>query len=311
MTLLQGFFTALSAVILFIFSLQGFSRELQRLGGKTLQTWLPRVTAGRWKGFIIGMLATAVVQSSSAVTALAVTLVDASVMTFRGSLGILLGANVGTTTTAWLVSFKLTGIGPFFIVIGALLAALPTRLSFLGKAIFYFGFIFFALNLISTELKPLQSETWFQAAMAEAQIPWLGILIGLGFTALIQSSSVTTGLAILLVQQGILPPDAAISIVLGSNVGSTSTALIASLAMNSVARATAISNFLFNLTGVLLFFPFLTSFSQAMLTWWEPSMVVAGAHLVFNISIAFLFLVTLGWIEPLLRKWILVVPHSN
>ena len=125
MTPFQGIIAAVAAIVLFLQALQGFSREVQAVGGAALKSWLPRVTESRWRGFLIGAVATAVVQSSSAITALAVSLVDAGVISFRGSLGIVLGANVGTTATAWLVSFKLTGIGPFFIVLGALLSALP------------------------------------------------------------------------------------------------------------------------------------------------------------------------------------------
>lgn len=306
MTPFQGIIAAIAAVVLFLYGLQGFSQELQNIGGDALRTWLPRVTANRWRGFLIGMLATAAVQSSAAIMSLAATLVDASVMTFRGSLGVLLGANVGTTTTAWLVSFKLTGIGPFFIVVGALLSTLPVRASALAKTVFFFGLIFFALNLISTELKPLQEQPWFHEALAEAQTPWLGVVIGAVFTTLVQSSSVTTGVAILLVQQGMLAPEAAIPLVMGANVGSTTTALIASLGMKSAGRATAVSNFIFNLTGVLIFLPFLRSFAHAMLAWGDPSTAVASAHLVFNVSVALLFLSTLGWVEPRLRIWLSV-----
>ncbi|HXY38981.1 MAG TPA: Na/Pi symporter, partial [Vicinamibacteria bacterium] len=132
MTGLHGLFAAVSAVVLFLYGLQSFSRELQAVGGSALQSWLGRVTASRWLGFLVGALATAVVQSSSAVTTLTAALVDAGAISFRSSLGVLLGSNVGTTTTAWLVSFKLTGIGPVFIVVGALLSALPVRARVLG-----------------------------------------------------------------------------------------------------------------------------------------------------------------------------------
>ena len=110
------------------------------VGGETLKKWLGRLTSKRWMGVLLGRLATAIVQSSSAVTALTVALVDAATMSFRESLGVLLGANIGTTSTAWLVSLKLTSIGPFFIVFGTVLSALPTRFRVLGKAAFYFGF---------------------------------------------------------------------------------------------------------------------------------------------------------------------------
>ncbi|REE18382.1 Na/Pi-cotransporter [Paraburkholderia sp. BL27I4N3] len=305
MSPLQGLFSAISAVILFLYGLQGFSRELQAVGGTALQTWLARVTASRWRGFLVGALATAVVQSSSATTALAVTLVDAAVIPFRASLGVLLGANVGTTATAWLVSFKLTGIGPVFIVLGAVLSILPVRAKVIGKAVCYFGLVFFALDLISTELKPLQNSAQLKDWLALAEAPLMGVLAGAVFTALVQSSSVTTGLAILLVQQGVLPPEAAIPIVIGSNVGSTSTALIAGLGMRPVARATAIANFLFNAAGVLVYLPFLRSFSRAAadLTA-NPGMAVAWAHLIFNLTVALIFLLTLNWIEPPLRSWL-------
>ncbi len=306
MTLLQGIFAAISAVILFLYGLQGFSRELQEIGGVRLKLWLERVTAKSWRGFLIGALATAVVQSSSSITSLAVTLVNSAVISFRASLGILLGANVGTTATAWLVSFKLTGIGPVFIVLGALTSAVPSRWRMAGKAIFYFGLVFFALDLISSTLGPLRDQPLVREWLAKATTPWLGVLLGFVFTALVQSSSVTTGLAIILVQQGVLPPQAAIPIVIGANVGSTSTALLASLTMSETARAAAIAGALFNVVGVLLYFPFLTPFSNWLIAAFEsPGRAVAGAHLIFNLTIGLLFLTLLHRIEPILSKWLL------
>lgn len=127
----------------------------------------------------------------------------------------------------------------------------------LERLFFYLGLIFFTLDLISAELKPLREQSASVEWLALAQAAWIGVVIGLVFTAVIQSSRVTTGLAILLVLQGVLPAEAAIPIVVGANVGSTSTALLASVGMNSVARATAKANFLFNVAGALLYFPFL------------------------------------------------------
>ena len=283
---------------------------MQSVGGTALQSWLGRVTASRWRGFGVGALATAVVQSSSAVTSLTVALVDSSVISFRASLGVLLGSNVGTTATAWLVSFKLTGVGPVFIALGGVLSALPVKAKVVGKAIFYFGLIFFALDLISTELKPLREQPVFMEWMARAQNPWLGVLVGLVFTALIQSSSVTTGLGILLVQQGVLPPEAAIPIVVGANVGSTSTALVASLNMGAVARATATANLLYNVAGMLIYLPILGWFARTVVSLaGNPGLAVAWAHLIFNVSIAIIFLVTLDQVEPRLRAWLLRKPE--
>jgi Na/Pi-cotransporter len=297
---LNVFFAAVSAVLLFLYGLQGFSRELQTAGGTLLQAWLGRVTRNRWLAFVIGAFATALVQSSSAVSALTVALVESGVISFRSSLGVLLGANVGTTATAWLVSFKLTGIGPVFITLGALLSALPLRARIAGKPVFYFGLIFLALDLISNGLQPLQQKPAFQQWLSYATQPWLGVLMGAAFTALVQSSSVTSGLAILMVQQGILPPQSAIPLVVGANVGSTSTALIASIGMRPVARAAAVANQLFNASGALLFLPFLTPLSMALIALTgEPGTAVALAHLVFNLSIALVFLPALNTVGPL------------
>jgi phosphate:Na+ symporter len=311
MTPLQGLTAALSAIILFLYGLQGFSKELQTVGGDALERWLGRVTANRLRGFLVGATATAIVQSSSAMTALAVTLVNAGAISFRASLGVLLGANVGTTATAWLVSLKLTSIGPAFIVLGALISLLPARVRVIGKAVFYFGLIFFALDLISVHLKPLQDHPTFREWLALAETPWMGVIAGMLFTALVQSSSVTTGLAILLVQQGTLPPQAAIPIVIGANVGSTSTALIAGLGMTSTARAAAVSNFLFNAAGMLVYLPFLKPIARALVQLTgNPSTAVAAAHLLFNLTIAAVFLPSLDWVQPFLR-WLSGVSEES
>ena len=302
MSHLQFIFAAISAVVLFLYGLQGFSKELQTAGGDSLRKWLPRLTSNRLAGFGIGVAATALLQSSSAVTSLTATLVDASVLSLRASLGILLGSNVGTTATAWLVSFKLTGIGPVLIVAGTLISAIPWRIRLAGKAIFYFGLIFFALDLISAELKPLREQAWFTALLLKAETPLMGILIGAFFTALVQSSSVTTGLAIVLVQQGFLSPVAAISIVVGANVGSTSTALIASMAMNSAAKQTALANLVFNLIGAILFYIAIRPVAALISGLAEASLVVAIVHLLFNVTIAIVFLPCIGLVERQLHR---------
>ncbi len=303
---LQSLIATMAAITLFIHGLNGFSKELRTVGGEALTRWLKRVTSNRWSGFACGALSTAVVQSSSAVSSLTTALVDASVITFRASIGVILGANVGSTATAWLVSFKLTGIGPFCIVLGALFSALPLRIKIAGKAVFYFGLILFALDLISAELKPLSQQPLFVEWLAMAQMPWLGIATGLLFTAVVQSSSVTTGVAILLAQQGVMPAEAAIPIVIGANVGSTSTALLASLSMGQTARATAMANLIFNLVGVILFFPFIRLFSESMVQMTgNAGMAVAWAHLIFNLTTSMLFLVSLNWTEPRMRRLLL------
>jgi len=285
-----------SAIVLFLYGLGAFSQEIQAVGGETLRKWLGNLTERRWQGLLLGALATAIVQSSSAVTALTVALVDAGTMSFRSSLGILLGANIGTTSTAWLVSLKLTSIGPFFIVFGTFLSALPTRFKVLGKAAFYFGFIFFSLDVVSFTLKPLAQNAVFAEVLSQSSTPLLGVLAGALVTSIVQSSSITTGFCILLVQQNLLEPTEAIPIVIGANIGTTATALVASIKMQKTARRVALANLCFNTFGVVLFLPFLRSFAIRVVEFaGEPGMAVAWAQLFFNVvmSLAVLLLLRL------------------
>jgi phosphate:Na+ symporter len=275
--------TAISAIVLFLYGLEGFSQEIQRVGGAAFSHLLRRLTESRWRGVMLGAVATAIVQSSSAITSLTVALVDAGTMSFRSSLGVLLGANIGTTSTAWLVSLKLTSFGPFFIVLGTVLSALPTRLRMLGKAAFYFGFIFFSLDLVSFTLRPLAQNPVFAEVLSRSTTPLMGAVAGMLITAIVQSSSITTGLCILLVQQNLMPATAAIPIVIGANIGTTATALVASLKMQKTARRVAVANLCFNTFGVLLFLPFLGAFAvTAVDLTSDPGMAVAWAQLIFN-----------------------------
>lgn len=309
MNAFQVLVAAVAAVLLFLYALRGFSRELQAVGGDALKRAVARLTGSRLGGFLTGALATALVQSSSAVSAILVAFVDAGAIGFTESLAVLLGANVGTTSTAWLVSLKLTGLGPVFIVLGGLVSLVPFRIKVLGQAIFYFGFIFFALDLLGGALGPLREQQLFMQWLAHADDLWVALLFGIVFTAVVQSSSVAVGVCILFVQQGLLPPASAVAIVVGANIGTTSTALLASLHLSPGAKATASASFLFNLTGVLLYLPFLNWFADWLHAHTSgPAMTVAWAHLVFNLTVALLFLLFLGRIARVLRRWLLPMP---
>jgi Na/Pi-cotransporter len=290
--------------VLFLFGLGAFSQEVQQVGGETLRKWLGRLTEKRWRAVVLGCVATAIIQSSSAVTSLTVALVEAGTMSFRSSLGVLLGANIGTTSTAWLVSLKLTSIGPFFIVFGAALSAIPTRFKMLGKAAFYFGFIFFSLDVVSFTLKPLGQSAFFAEVLSRSSTPFMGVLAGMLVTAVVQSSSITTGLCILLVQQNILAAAAAIPIVIGANIGTTATALVASIRMQRTARRVAVGNLCFNVFGVLLFLPFLRPFAAWVLKFaTDPGMAVAWAQLIFNIVMSLVVLLVLRVFERRLEAF--------
>ena len=251
---------------------------------------------------MLGALATAIVQSSSAVVALAIALVDSGILTFQSSLGVVLGANVGTTSTAWLVSMRMTDIGPFFIVLGTIISILPTRLQILGKAAFYFGFIFFGLDLVGSTLKPMAETPVFEELVRRAGAPLMGVLVGVVLTALVQSSTIVTGLCIVMVQQGVLTAHAAIPIVIGTNIGTTLKGLLITIGMKGTARRVAIANICFNVIGVLLLVPFLGPFASAMADLSkDPGISVAWAQFLFNLGMTVIGLVLIRVFRDKLR----------
>lgn len=281
----------MATISLFLFSLRGFSKELQKLGAETMQAWLTRVTRNRMYAFLLGASFTALIQSSSAVSSITVAMVDSGIITFYNSLAVLLGAKFGTTFTAWLVAFKLESIGPFLLIIGTVLGFIPHRVQIAGKTVFYLGLILFSLQLISHALEPVKESENLVLWLSYSSRPLAGVLLGIIITFIVQSSSVTTGLAIILASKELLPLEAAIAIVVGCNLGTTSTALIASIAMKRAARLAAIANFIFSFVGLISFFPFLSPFTQMIsLIDASVSYQVAWAHLIFSFYVALIIL---------------------
>ena len=285
----------LTAIILFVFGLENFSREIEIITGERFRKSLSRATTIPVVGVVIGALVTAVIQSSSATSVITISLVNAGVLSFKNSVGIIFGSNIGTTLTAQLVAFKLTAFAPLFIIIGFGLSLARSRYSVFGKAIFYFGFVFFSLNLISSSLQPLQHNEALIELLTRPQNPVYAIIFGCLFTAVVQSSSVTTGLAIIFAQQGLLGLENAVPLIMGANIGTTATAMIAMFNMDAAAKKTALSHFLFNLGGVLLFLPLLLLFGDRLSTiTMEPAIALANIHLVFNLVASLIFILLLG-----------------
>jgi len=287
--------TGLTAIILFIFGLQNFSAEIQQLAGERFRRTLSRATSFPLIGLLIGAGVTAVIQSSSATSVIAISLVNAGVLSFKNSIGIIFGSNIGTTVTAQLVAFKLTAFAPLLIIAGFVVSLVRSRIAIFGKSIFYFGFVFFSLNLISTALQPLQNDAALVNYLVQPQNPFLAVLVGCAFTAVVQSSSVTTGLAIIFAQQGLLSLENAVPIVMGANIGTTATALMAMFNMDLAAKKTAFSHFLFNVGGVVIFFPVYLLFGHYLDTIeTDPAIALANIHLAFNLGTSLVFILLLG-----------------
>lgn len=303
MTLFNTIIAIAATISLFIFSLKGFSKELQQLGADRLKKWLSRITANRMFGFLLGALLTALIQSSSAVTSITVGLVDSGIISFFNSLSVLVGANLGTTFTAWLVAFKLDNLGSILLVVAMVVSFIPGKVNLVGKSFFYLGLLLFSLQQINIVLKPLSNNADVIKWMAKADFIPVGVLAGIIVTAVLQSSSVTTGLSIVLVSQGVLSVQGAIAVVVGCNLGTTTTAVIASLSLSKTAKSVAVANVLLNLMGLLVFLPFikpLTNFIQGLES--ATTYQVATAHLVFNLIVAAIALPLLTPFSKLVLK---------
>jgi phosphate:Na+ symporter len=299
-------FSVLAAVLLFLHGLAAFSEEVTRIGGERLRHALRRLTRSDWRGALVGAVVTAVVQSSSAVTAMAVGLAHNRTLSERGAVAVMIGANVGTTLTAWLVAGKIAGLGPVFVTLGGLWSLFgPRPWRAYGKAVFYFGLIFLALDLMAQALSPLArgatSAGWHDLLGS----PVLALLAGAALSATVQSSSVVSGLAVLVVSQGIVTPSVAVWLVAGANIGTTSTALLAASTLDSVARRLALLNTVFNVLGVLLFATLLQPAVGLILSSeLGPAQQVALVHTAFNAGAALVALALLPRVWPRIATWL-------
>lgn len=313
-TNLIWFFSVMAAIMLFLHGLAAFSDEVTRLGGERLREFLKRITRTDWRGALVGAVSTAIVQSSSAVTSMAAGLAHTNALTHRGALAVMIGANVGTTLTAWLVAMKIEGLGPLFVTLGGLWSIFGLRpWRPYGKAIFYFGLIFLALDLVSQGLAPIADmpiitdlHNWLNSIV-------IALLIGALLTAIVQSSSVVSGLAVLVVSQGIVSPEIAVWMVAGANVGTTSTALMASTALDIVARKLALLNTGLNVLGVLLFATLLQPIVRFILSssGLMPVQQVALVHTVFNLATAIIALILLPFCWKKIEHWLKNNPAIN
>ena len=295
--------TAITGLILFLFGIENFSKEIQNAAGDKFRKLLSKFTSNRVSGTLLGAGVTAVVQSSSATTVIAVGLVNAGVISFANSLGIILGSNIGTTITAQLIAFKLTAFAPVFIIAGFLISIFGKRHKIIGKGMFYFGIVFFSLGLISSIMEPLKNDPFVMSWFSQLSNIFIALIVGFVFTIIVQSSSVTTGIVVVLAGSGIIGLLQGIPILLGANIGTTVTSLIASARFNLYAKRVAMAHLIFNVVGALLLllilYPFVDLITNIGGT---TAQQVANAHTIFNIGAAVVFLIFFKQYKYLVEK---------
>jgi len=259
-------FGLLGGLGLFLFGMKIMSEGLQKIAGSRMRKILAALTNNRIVGTMVGIAVTAIIQSSSATTVMVVGFVNAGLMSLVQSIGIILGANIGTTITAQLIAFKITKYALPAIGIGAgfKLFSRNKKWSYIGEIMLGFGLLFFGLSVMKDAFDPLKtSEEFRQLFLIVGDNHLLGVLIGAILTMIVQSSSATIGITIALASSGIISFEASIALILGENIGTTITANLAAIGTNLAARRTALAHFLFNTIGVcymLIFFKFFTGF---------------------------------------------------
>lgn len=314
--------TLLGGLAVFLFGMEQMAEALKKVAGDSMKLILARLTNSRIMGLITGAFVTAVIQSSSVTTVMLVGFVTAGLMSLSQAIGVILGADIGTTITAQIVAFKVTKYA-------LLLIALGFGLIFLGKSdhikqyghmVMGLGLIFFGMGIMSEGMYPLRSYQPFIELMGSVSNPVIGILVATLFTALVQSSSATMGVVIAMALQGLISLEAGIALALGANIGTCATAGLAAIGKPREAVRVAVAHVTFKIVGVILIVPFIPQLAElvreispaaaAGLAGMdklaaETPRQIANAHTIFNIGIAFLFLPMAGlfarfceWVVP-------------
>ena len=296
---------------IFLYGMELMTDALKVVAGSRMKGLLARLTTTRFKGVLAGTFVTAVIQSSSVTTVLLVGFVSAGLMTLEQSIGVIMGASIGTTITAQIVAFKVTKLALVAIIVGFAMRFVSERdnTQQYGLMLLGFGFVFFGMNLMGEATGPLRTYEPFIATMQGMDRPWLAILMSALFTAIVQSSSATTGVIIVLASQGFITIETGIAFVLGANIGTCVTAMFAALGKPVAAKQTALVHVIFNVAGVVLWYAFipqlatwvthvaptaegLTGLAKAAA---ETPRQIAHAHTTFNVANTVLFI----WFTPL------------
>ncbi len=305
----------LGGLALFLYGMGKMSDGMKKTAGNKLRDIIGAITKNRVLALVIGAFVTMVIQSSSATTVMLVSFVQAGLMTFSQSLGVILGADIGTTVTAQLIAFKLTEYALLMIAIGYGMQMMGKTEKFknVGEILLGFGILFYGMKLMSDTMTPLRDYPFFIELMGHLETPLMGLLVGTVFTGLVQSSAASTGVVIVLAQQGLIGLETGIPIILGANIGTCVTAGLASINTSREAKRVALAHVLFKIVGVLIFIFWIPSFAEIIryISKWSGSDVarqIANAHTLFNVSLGLFFLPFVNIFSKIL---LVILPKSE
>ncbi len=297
-----------TGLALFLYGMKIMSDALQKAAGSKMKDLMEFVTKNRLFAVFIGAAITAIIQSSSATTVMVVGLVNAGIMNLSQSVGVIMGANIGTTMTAQIIAFNFENIIPFTIILGVFLTLFSTKRRYkqIGELFLGFGLLFTGMHAMSSGMVPLKDIPQFSAFMLNLHHnPILGVLVGFILTAVVQSSSATIGILQALALQGLVPLEAALPILFGDNIGTCVTALLASIGASLTAKRAAILHLIFNLIGTLIFLILLKPITRlVLLTSLEEVRQIANAHTFFNLINTAVQLPFAGALVALVTKFV-------
>jgi phosphate:Na+ symporter len=287
----------LGGLAFFLYGMIKMSDGMKKAAGNRMRYILSVLTRNRVAALILGAIVTMVVQSSSATTVMLVSFVHAGLMNFTQTLGVILGADIGTTVTAQLIAFKVSDYALLMIAIGFGLQIVPKNdnMRSLGEIIFGFGVLFYGMKLMSDSMEPLHGYEGFINTMKGLENPFMGLLVGTLFTAIIQSSAATVGVVIVLANQGLITLESGIPLIFGANIGTCITAGLASINTSRDAKRVAIAHVVFKIAGVILFMFWIPGFAEltrSLSTRFgsDTARQIANAHTIFNVGIALIFI---------------------
>ncbi len=297
---------AIMGLVLFIYAITLLSHSLKETSQDKVKSILTRFTNNRFSGVLTGTGATIIIGSSSVTTVTVIALVNAGLLSFAASLGVVMGSNIGTTFTSQLFAFDLGKYAPLIVLIGFVASFLKQEsINKTGRILFALGLIFFSLDYISQSVAPLKGYQPFLSFLETFQNPWLGVLAGALFTFSVQSSSATMGTVIALSMQGLMTLPAATAIMLGAEIGTCGSSLIASIGRSQTAIRTGLFHLLFNISTVLIgvfFIEELITFATWLSGNASLERKIANAHAIFNIGGMLLFIGFTPYIAKQLGK---------
>lgn len=285
-----------AGLALFLLGMNSMGSGLENACGNKMKTILEKLTANRFLGVVVGALITMVIQSSSATTVMVVGFVNAGMMSLSQAVWIIMGANIGTTITGQLIALDIGFIAPIFAVLGVVMIVFLKKatLNEIGKILCGFGVLFIGMDMMSSAMAPLRDMPEFVSLMTKFSNPILGILAGMVFTMIIQSSSASVGILQALAISGAIGLESAVFVLFGQNIGTCVTALLASAGTNRNAKRTTIIHFMFNLTGTVLFtvLCLVTPLTDLVkkISGDNPSQQIANMHTIFNVATTLLLL---------------------